>query len=627
LERKLTAILCADVYGYIRLMGEDEEATLRTLSVYRKIIDSLIDNHRGRFVNSAGDSVLAEFTSVVEAVNCAVEIQNALKAENAGLPLARRMEFRIGINSGDVMVEGEQIYGDGVNVAARLESLADPGGVLISGIVHDQVRGRLPFTYEDLGAQQVKNIAEPLREWRVFLDGTTPSRQSRFIGRRYWRGGILSLTGLVIIGATIFLVQYLTLKPPRTRASIPLQEKPALSLPSIPSIAVLPFANLSGDPAQEYFSDGLTDLVITRLSKVPGLFIIARAPSFSYEAKSVTVQQVGRQLGVRTILEGSILRAGDRVRVNAELADATNGKTLWTQSFDQPLKDISDMQDDMVRGIVTTLGLLFKLDTLHFNVLRVDRDRQTDNLEAFDLNLRGLENFWKNTKDGYATARRLWQKAIALDPNYAEAIASVGWTYEMDVVFGFSRDPRADLKRASALAQKALALEDSSTMALALVSDNDRVIGRFDEAVRIADRLSIADPENSFSYWFLAEALDGDGRPDEAALAIRKAIRLDPALDELFSVELGFDYLHSGRYEQALSVLKRHISSYPNNLGGHLALSIAYVELGRNQDAHAEVAEVRRLSPRFALGPPELMNKDVAWRNRAFADWRKAGLK
>jgi adenylate cyclase len=623
-QRKLTAILCADVYGYSRLMGQDEEATLRTLSAYRKIIDRLIENHRGRFVNSAGDSVLAEFSSVVEAVNCAVEIQNTLKTENASLPPERRMEFRIGVNSGDVMIEGEQIYGDGVNVAARLENLAAPGGICVAGTVYEQVRDKLALSYDDRGEQTVKNIARPVHVWRVLLDGTpAPAR----LARKYWRRGVLWLTGLAVAVGTIVLLQHVSLKPPHTPASKPSREAPALPLPTMPSIVVLPVRNLSGDRSQEYFSDGLTELLITRLSKVPGLFVIARGSSFSYKAKSLTVQQVGRQLGVRTILEGSVLRAGDRVRVNTELADATDGKTLWTQSFDQPLKNIFDMQDDIVRGIVTTLGLLFKLDTLHFNVVRVDRDRQTDNLEAFDLNLRGLESYWKLNKDGNAAARQFWQKAIALDPNYAEAIASVGWTYEVDVVFGFSRDPTVDLKRASALAQKALALEDSSAMALALVSDNDRVTGRFDEAVRIAERLATADPENSFSYWFLAQALDGDGRPDEAALAIRKAIRVDPALDDFFSVELGFDYLHSGRYEQALSVLKRHISSYPNNLGGHLALSIAYIELGRNQDACAEVAEVMRLSPRFALGPPELWNKDVAWRNRAFADWHKAGLK
>jgi adenylate cyclase len=305
LERKLTAILCADVYGYSRLMGEDEEATLRTLSAYRKITDSLIEQHHGRFVNSAGDSVLAEFASVVEAVSCAVAIQTAIKMENAQLPVDRRVEFRIGVNLGDVMVEGEQIYGDGVNVAARLESLADPGGICISGTVHDQVRDKLALAYEDRGEQAVKNIARPVRVWRVLLDQAAKPHAKM---RLYWRKCVLSLAGIAIIIATFVLVQHLSFRPQRTHASVPTPSRPALSSPPIPSIAVLPFTNLSGDPSQEYFSDGLSDYLITELSRLPAIFVIARNSTFFYKGKTVTVQQVGRELGVRTVLQGSVLR-------------------------------------------------------------------------------------------------------------------------------------------------------------------------------------------------------------------------------------------------------------------------------------------------------------------------------
>jgi adenylate cyclase len=287
-ERKLTAILCADVYGYSRLMGGDEEATLLTLTAHRKIIDSLIERHHGRFVNSAGDSVLAEFASVVEAVNCAVDIQSVLSAENAKLPPERRMEFRIGVNLGDVMVEGDQIYGDGINVAARLESLAHPGGICVSGKVHEEIRSKLPLGYEDLGEQTVKNIAHPVHAWRVLMNGTAPNRETRRIPRRYWRSGVLSLSGLAIIVGTIVLLQHVSLKPPQTHASIPPQEKPALPLPSIPSIAVLPFTNLSGDPDQEYFSDGIADQLIDDLSRLPGLFVIARNSSFATRASQLT---------------------------------------------------------------------------------------------------------------------------------------------------------------------------------------------------------------------------------------------------------------------------------------------------------------------------------------------------
>jgi adenylate cyclase len=290
LERKLAAILCADVYGYSRLMGEDEEATLLTLTSHRKLIDSAIENHHGRFVNSAGDSVLAEFASVVEAVNCAVDIQTGLKAENESIPPEHRMEFRIGVNLGDVMVEGAQIYGDGVNVAARLESLAEPGGICISDTAHAQVRDKLALVYEDAGEQAVKNIARPVHVWRVLLDGATPTprRTTRQFTRKYQRVGALSFAGLAIAIAAIILVQHVSLKPQMTHASIPPQEKPALPLPSIPSIAVLPFTNLSGDPQQEYFSDGISDQLINNLSRLPGIFVIARNSSFAYKGKPTT---------------------------------------------------------------------------------------------------------------------------------------------------------------------------------------------------------------------------------------------------------------------------------------------------------------------------------------------------
>jgi adenylate cyclase len=301
LERKLTAILCADVFGYSRLMGEDEEATLSTLSSYRKLIDSLIEQHHGRFVNSAGDSVLAEFASVVNAVQCSVEIQTTLKAENANIPPERRMEFRIGVNLGDVMVDGEQIYGDGVNVAARLESLAEPGGICISGTVHEQVRDKLALSYDDAGEQEVRNIARPVRVFRVMLEGgaatrtTTKAKEPSL--RKHWRGGVFSLAGLALIAAVIVFVQHLSLRPPTTTASIPPAQKPALPLPNIPSIAVLPFNNMSGDREQEYFSDGITDDLISALSRLPHLFVIARTSSFTYKGKSAGRQpRVGSEV-------------------------------------------------------------------------------------------------------------------------------------------------------------------------------------------------------------------------------------------------------------------------------------------------------------------------------------------
>jgi adenylate cyclase len=321
LERKLTAILCADVFGYSRLMGENEEATFRTLSSHRKLIDSLIEQHHGRFVNSAGDSVLAEFASVVNAVQCAVEIQSTLKTENSTLPPERRMEFRIGVNLGDVMLDGEQIYGDGVNVAARLESLADPGGICIARTVHEQIRNKIALSYEDLGDQTVKNIAEPVRVFRVMLEGGTATRTTAKATqrslRKHWRGGVFSIAGLALITAVIVFVQHLSLRPPTT--TIPPAQSPGLTMPDKPSIAVLPFANMSDDPKQEYFSDGITDDLTTALSRDPDLFVIARTSAFTYKGKTVEVQDISRQLGVKYVLEGSVRKADNQVRITAQL--------------------------------------------------------------------------------------------------------------------------------------------------------------------------------------------------------------------------------------------------------------------------------------------------------------------
>jgi adenylate cyclase len=626
LERKLTAILCADVYGYSRLMGEDEEATLRTLSAYRILIDRLIENHRGRFVNSAGDSALAEFTSVVEAVHCAVEIQDTLKAENQNLPPGRRMEFRIGVNSGDVMVEGEQIYGDGVNVAARLENLADPGGICISGVVHDQVKGKLTLSYQDLGAQQVKNIAEPVRVWRVMLDGHIPSRPAagRFSAKNYWQKGILSLTGLGIIVSTFLIVQHLSFKPSRTHASIPGPGEPALPLPSMPSIAVLPFTNLSGDPGQEYFSDGLTDLLITRLSKVPGVFVIARTSSFSYKGKAVTVQQVGRELGVRTVLQGSVLRAGGRVRINVQLADAANGANVWARSFDQPLKDIFAVQDETVNGIVTTLSEIFELENL-----KVPHGGSTapgtDNVEALDDLLRGAGYYWRLTKQGNEKARGLFEKAVELDPKYADAYAFLGWTYCWPVGNQWSQDPAADLKRADDFAQKALALDDSNLTALTLISCDDVTEGKYDQAAADAERAVALNPNYAMGYLMLGEAQNFEDKPEEGVRTLQKAIRLDPKSQDFYAGDIGVADVFMGRYQEAVPFLERYVTNYPDLLHAHLWLAVAYSGLGRHEEARAEGAEVLRLSPQYKLPTPEEVPMKDA--RRLFADLRKAGLK
>jgi adenylate cyclase len=606
-------------------MGQDEEATLRTLTSHRKIIDSQIEGHHGRFVSSAGDSVLAEFASVVEAVNCAVEIQTGLKAENAGVASDLRMEFRIGVNLGDVMVEGEQIYGDGVNVAARLESLAEPGGIYISGTVYDQVRDRLALSCEDRGDQAVKNIARPVRVWRILLDGAEPSRsRTHRLPRKYRGAGALSFAGIAIVIATIILVQHLSLKPPQTHASLPPQEKLALPLPTIPSIAVLPFTNLSGDPQQEYFSDGIADQLINDLSRIPGVFVIARNSSFAYKGKSTKESEIGKELGVKYVLEGSVHKEADQVRIGVELVDASTGTEKWTGRYDRPLKDIFAVQDEIVGKVVTTLGLLLKVDEM--KIPHWGNSRPTENLEAFDDYLRGVEFFSLGTKSDFDKARQLMEKAINLDPKYAEAYAFLGWLHMLAAWNQWSANPLADLKQASELAQKTLALDDTNSSALSLLCESDWMQMRYDQAVTDGERAVAINPNYAGGFFSLADALNVYGKPEAAIRAAEKAIRLDPTGKDLYSYDVGVAYVGMGRYQDAIPILKQSVTAFPNILVSHIFLTAAYVELGREEDARAEAAEIMRMSPQFTVASL-LPGKDVAEQKLVRDDLRKAGLK
>jgi adenylate cyclase len=599
LERKLAAILCADVYGYSRLMGEDEEATVHTLSSHRKIIDGLIEQHRGRFVNSAGDSVLAEFASVVNAVQCAVDTQTALNAQNANLPSDRRMNFRIGVNLGDVMVEGDQIYGDGVNVAARLESLADPGGICVSRTVHENIRNKLPLAFEDLGEQSVKNIAEPVRVFRVLLDGAMPARRmTQRVPRKYWRGGIFSVAGLAIIVVTVVLVQHVSLKPPQAPASIPPPQTLALTLPDKPSIAVLPFINMSGDKDQEYFSDGITDDLITDLSRLPGLFVIARTSTFTYKGKTPSLREVSKQLGVKYVLGGSVQKAANQVRITAQLADATTGAEIWAEHYDRPLRDVFALQDEIVRNIVTTLNLQIALSQKGILI-----PRTTGNLEAYDDLLRGAEYLTGLTKDGISKARPLFEKAIELDSNYAEAYSLLGEYYFVDWVFAFNPDPNG-VKLGLQMEQRAIALDDSLSAAHGIMAVIEASSGQFDQAAIEARRAIALDPNSATAYYALASVLNQQNRAAEALVAIEKAIRLDPRNTVMYMADQGFAYLSLGRYQEAILALDRYLAHYPDVIWAHAWLARADSQIGNDSGAQSEVSEVKRvvaLTPDSAL--------------------------
>ena len=599
-ERKLTAILCADVHGYSRLMGENEEATVRTLSAHRRIIDGLIEQHHGRFVNSAGDSVLAEFGSVVNAVECAVEIQATLKAENASLPPERWMEFRIGVNLGDVVVDGEQIYGDGINVAARLESLAEPGGIYISGKVREEIRNKLALKCEDLGEQRVKNIAEPVRVFRVLSEaGAATTSKTQRAQRKYLRRGVFSMAGLAIIAAIILLVQHVSLKPPHTSASIPPAQSPALALPDKPSIAVLPFANMSEDHEQEYFSDGITDDLITDLSRLPDLFVIARTSSFTYKGKPAKLQDVGKELGVKYVLQGSVRKSGAQVRITVQLADASSGTELWAERYDRPLRDIFALQDEIVRKIVTTLNLQLNIAQQGIMI-----PRSTENLEAYEDLLRGTEYLFSFTKDGSVKAHQMFEKAIQLDPRYAMAYAYLGENYF--VAWGLTFNPNPDgPERALQMEQQAIALDDSLSFAHSDLAAIYVYQGQYNQALTEAQRGIALDPNSVSGYLWLAEVLNISGRPAEALVAADKAMRLDPRNAEHYSYEQGFTYARLGRWTEAIATLKPYSARYPHNLWPHVWLADDYVGLGDNKAAQAEVAQVERavaLEPNSGVG-------------------------
>ena len=387
-ERKLAAILNADVKGYSRLMGDDEAATVRTLTAYRDLMASRVRQHRGRVVDFTGDNLLAEFASVVDAVRCAVEIQEELRVRNAELPDHRKMEFRIGINLGDVIVEGDRIYGDGVNVAARVQSLAEGGSIAVSGTVYDQIENKLTLRYESLGEHAVKNIAKPVRVYRVVMEPGTAAvagqaRKAR--PRSMLRAALVGLAVLVVVGASGVAIWRFSSRP-----SAP----PGLELPDKPSIAVLPFVNVGADPKQEHFSDGMTEEIITTLSKVSGLFVIASNSVFTYKGKPVKVQQVSRELGVRYVLEGSVRKSDPRIRVTAQLIDATTGHHLWAERYDRELKDVFTLQDEIAQKIVTALAV--KLT--EGEQVRARR-RSTTSVEAWEYY---VEQFRRATAEGTA---------------------------------------------------------------------------------------------------------------------------------------------------------------------------------------------------------------------------------
>jgi len=624
-KRKLAAILSADVKGYSRLMGEDEKGTVRTLNIYKEVMTGLTQNHHGRVVDAPGDNVLAEFASVVDAVECAVEIQKELKTRNAELPESRRMEFRIGVNLGDVIEDGEQILGDGVNIAARLENLTDAGGICISGTAFDQVRNKLELGYEYLGEQTVKNITLPVRVYKVMME---PEAAGKVIGEKKaklkpWQRGTIGLMAFVIVVAAIFVIWKFNIPSAPPKIEVASKEKMAFPLPDKPSIAVLPFVNMSEDKEQEYFSDGITEEIITALSKISQLFVISRQSTFTYKGKPVKVKQVSEELGVRYVLEGSVRKAGDKVRITAQLIDAITGHHLWAERYDRNLKDIFALQDEITLKIISALQV---------KLVGVDRSglsvKGTDNLEAYLKLLQSREQAGRFTKEGNILARKYAEEAIALDPKYAGAYLRLSATLIMDLTYGTTESPEQSLRRAEECVQKALVLDNSSGEAHAFLGRIYLSKRQYEKAIAEGERALTLDPNSDFVQAALAYSSYYAGRFEEAIAMYQKAIRLNPFPAWYYQM-LASSYSQLGRHEEAIKGYKKALDRAPDSTMPHLGLAATYSLMGREKEAQDEAAEVLRIDPKFSL---EHHAKSLLFKNQADLDrhidaLRKAGLK
>jgi adenylate cyclase len=619
-KRKLTAILSADVAGYSRLMGEDEEATVRTITAYREVLTTLIQQHNGKVVDSPGDNLLAEFASVVDAVQCAVAVQKEITARNDELPENSIMQFRIGINLGDVIEEEERIYGDGVNIAARLEALANPGGICISKTTFDQIESKLPYGYEFLGDHTVKNIAKPVGAYRVLMEPrvTVAGEKVKAPKAPLWRHKTV-LVGALILIVTIIGVGVWSTYFRATSIEQASGEKMILPLPEKPSIAVLPFTNMSGDPEQEYFSDGLTDDLITALSQYRGLFVISRNSVFTYKGQAIKPEQVRKDLGVRYMLEGSVRKAGKRVRITAQLIETTTGGHQWAERYDRELKDIFTLQDEITQQIVSALDVKFE-QIEQERALRKD----TANLNAFDYNWRGWWYYQRFTKEDNEQARRMFEKAIELEPKFAHAYAGLGFTFYEQWASQWSQDPQS-LERAFELAKKAIAFDDSRSTAYTLLSHVYLWRKQHAQAIAEQERAIALNPNDADGYADLAETLVWAGKPSEALGLVEKAMRLNPHYPVDYLVILGFAYSTLERYEEAKAELKRALTRSPDHYGIHLMLAIIYSETGQEEEARAHVGEALRVNPQLSL--EDLRQRlPAALPERVIDALRKAGL-
>jgi adenylate cyclase len=581
LERRLAAILAADVVGYSRLMGEDEAGTLERLkSLRRELVQPKIIEHKGRIVKLMGDGLLAEFPSVVEAVQCAIDIQQEVAEREPDISDSRRIWLRIGINLGDIIVEGSDIYGDGVNVAARLEALAEPGGIFVSGTVFDSVKGKVDVDFSDLGEQRVKNIKEPIRAYQVRLKSSETSEAAA-------------------------------------------SDRPDLDLPDEPSIAVLPFTNMSGDPEQEYFSDGIAEDIITALSRIPRLFVVARHSTSAYKGQAVDIKQVGREQGVQFVLEGSVRKSGNRIRITAQLIDASTGNHRWADRYDRDLIDIFAVQDEITRNV--TIAVQVELTAGEQARLWAGG---TDNIEAWECVVRGNEYVHRHAHEDNQEARRLADRALSLDPDYANAWVLYGLVYYEEAMWGWGSSREASLSTAEEAANRAIELEEFSPDGFSLLAIVKSEQAEFDEAVEIGRKAVSLSPRHAPNLALYTVALGRAGNYQAALQQIKRAIRLSPIYPAWYLHVLGSCGFAVGEDEQAVSAYRTCLEATdPDSAFVPIVrvwLAICLANAGHGAEARTVSAEVLRLDPSFRIDDWwQFPRKDWALRERAVGIWNE----
>jgi len=556
LERRLAAILAADVVGYTRLMRKDEAGTLERLKALRKdLVQPSIAKHKGRIVKLMGDGLLAEFPSVVEAVACAVEIQEQMAAREPDVAEERRIRLRIGVNLGDVIIEGQDIYGDGVNIAARLEGLAAPGGVCISEKVHEEVRSHIAIAFDDLGEQEIKNVDQPLAVWHC-----QPGQAPGEVG----------------------------LAPPAA----------ATTLPDKPSIAVLPFDNMSNDPDQDFFADGMSEDIITALSRMPWFFVIARNSTFVYKERAIDVKQVSAELGVRYVLEGSVRKAGPRLRITAQLIDATTGKHVWAERYDRDVSDIFEVQDEVTQAIVSAVAPQF----LSMEARKAKR-KDPAKLDAWECVMRGRAHLWKLGREDAAEARRLFERAIALAPSGEFGTSDLALVHLLEASYRWSESPEDSLQAMIRTAEQAVEADDTDPLALTILAWANVYAHRWEECLPPVERAIELCPNFAPAIGIKGaiQALLGEAEP--AIQSINDAIRLSPhdGFMALWFMGLFWAYHAQALYDEAIGVAKRGIRLAPNNPTFRRQLAAAYAHLGRITEAQAAIQDYVRLEPNHTI--------------------------